>query len=254
MEIVVLASGSKGNSLYVRSGKTAILLDVGISAKEISSRMGLIGRSPSELSGIVISHEHIDHIRGLGPLARQYRVPAYITERTYRAAEETVKSLPAMECIDPESPFEIGDLWFSPFLISHDAVEPLGFSLTDGKLKVGVVTDLGVITHLVRENIRGAHIAIVESNHDPDMLIEGPYPWELKQRIKGRKGHLSNPHASSFVETIFHSDLEKVVLAHLSETNNTPESARRCLLKKMGRQVAPEQVLVARPDRPVRVL
>lgn len=213
-----------------------------------------MGKSAADLSGIVVSHEHTDHIRGVGPLARRYRIPVYVTERTYRASEETVKELPRLECIDPDTPFEIGAFWFSPFLISHDAVEPLGFSLTDGHLKVGAATDLGVVTQLVRENMRGTHIAVVEFNHDPDMLMEGPYPWELKQRIHGRKGHLSNPSASKFVETIFHSDLEKVVLAHLSETNNTPESALECLLQKMGRQVDPKQVVVARPDRPIRIL
>jgi len=254
MEVVVLASGSKGNSLYIKSGKTAILIDVGISAKGVIQRMGLHGKSPSELSGIVVSHEHTDHIRGIGPLSRRFKIPVYVTERTYMAAEETIKSVPSLKCIDPDTPFEIGTLWFSPFLISHDAVEPLGFSLTDGTLKVGIATDLGVVTHLVRENMRGIHIAIVESNHDPDMLIEGPYTWELKQRIRGRKGHLSNPNASQFVETIFHPDLERVVLAHLSETNNTPETAMHCLLEKMGCRVDPEQIVVARPDSPVRVM
>ncbi len=254
MEIVALASGSKGNSLFVKSGKTSVLLDVGLSAKEIERRMALIGASPEELSGIVVSHEHNDHIRGVGPLARRFNLPVYITERTYRAAETSVGILPRVECIDPEAPFEIGVLWFSPFLISHDAVEPLGFSLTDGKVKLGVATDLGVVTHLVRENMRGAHVAVVESNHDPDMLMDGPYPWDLKQRIKGRKGHLSNPTATRLVQTIYHSDLERVVLAHLSEINNTPEMALRCLIEETACRLDPEQVVVARPDRPVRVL
>jgi phosphoribosyl 1,2-cyclic phosphodiesterase len=158
-----------------------------------------------------------------------------------------------VECIDPDMPFEIGVLWFSPFLISHDAVEPLGFSLTDGRRKVGIATDLGVITHLVRENMRGAHVAIVESNHDPDMLMGGPYPWDLKQRIKGRKGHLSNPTATRLIQTIYHSDLERVVLAHLSEINNTPEMALRCLIEETACRLDPEQVVVARPERPVRI-
>ncbi len=253
MEIVALASGSKGNSLFVKSGNTSVLLDVGLSAREIERRMALIGASPSELSGIVVSHEHADHIKGVGPLARRYNLPVYITERTFQAAEAVVGALPRVECIDPEMPFEIGAFWFSPFLISHDAVEPLGFSLTDGRMKIGIATDLGVITHLVRENMRGAHVAIVESNHDPDMLMEGPYPWELKQRIKGRRGHLSNPTATQFVQAIYHSDLERVVLAHLSEINNTPEAAKRCLIEKAGCRLEPEQIVVARPDRPVRI-
>ncbi len=254
MEIVALASGSKGNSLFIKSGKTAVLIDVGLSAREIERRMAMVGVSPSELSGIVVSHEHNDHLRGVGPLARRFDLPVYITERTYRVAEESLGPLSELVCIDPDTPFEIGALWFSPFLISHDAVEPLGFSLTDGRMKVGIATDLGVVTHLVRENMRGAHVAIVESNHDPDMLMEGPYPWDLKQRIKGRKGHLSNPTATQFVQALFHTDLERVVLAHLSEINNTPEMALRCLFETSTCRLDPEQVVVARPDRPVRVM
>jgi phosphoribosyl 1,2-cyclic phosphodiesterase len=253
MEIVALVSGSKGNSLFVKSGKTSVLLDVGLSAREIERRLALVGASPEDLSGIVVSHEHNDHIKGVGPLARRFNLPVYITEQTYRAAETMVGILPRVECIDPDAPFEIGVLWFSPFLISHDAVEPLGFSLTDGKRKVGVATDLGMITHLVRENMRGAHVAIVESNHDPDMLMEGPYPWELKQRIKGRRGHLSNPTATKFVQAIYHSGLERVVLAHLSEINNTPKTARQCLIERAGCRLESEQIVVARPDRPVRI-
>ena len=253
MEIVALASGSKGNSLFIKSGDTAVLLDVGLSAKEIERRMAQVELSPERLSGIVVSHEHTDHIRGVGPLARRYNLPVYITERTLQAAEKAVGVLPKIACIDTDTPFEIGALWFSPFMISHDAVEPLGFSFTDGKVKVGVATDLGVVTHLVRENMRGAHVAVVESNHDPDMLIEGPYSWELKQRIKGRRGHLSNPTAAEFVQSIFHSDLERVVLAHLSEINNTPQTALRCLVEKADCRLDPEQVVVARPDCPVRI-
>ena len=254
MEIAVLASGSKGNALYLASGKTSFLIDAGLSAREIERRLGLLNRTAASLSAILVSHEHTDHIRGVGPLARRYNLPVYITEKTYVAAEGALKHLPHVEYIDPDTPFEIGAFWFSPFLVSHDAVEPLGFSLTDGTLKVGIATDLGVITQLVRENMRGSHIAIVEFNHDPDMLMDGPYPWDLKQRIKGRRGHLSNPTAAKFVETIFHRDLERVVLAHLSETNNTPEMALRCLMEKGPCRVAAEQVVVARPDRPVQVL
>lgn len=254
MEIIALASGSKGNALYVSSGETSVLIDAGISAREVERRLCLFGKSAADLSGIVISHEHIDHIRGVGPLARRFELPVYVTETTYRAAEPGLMKLPLLSLIDPEAPFEIGTLWFSPFLISHDAVEPLGFSLTDGTLRVGVATDLGIVTQLVRENMRGSHVAVIEFNHDPDMLMEGPYPWDLKQRIRGRKGHLSNPMASKFVETIFHADLEKVVLAHLSETNNTPEVAMQSLGERIECHLNPEQIIVARPDRPVKVL
>ncbi len=254
MEIIALASGSKGNSLYVQSGKTAVLLDAGLSAREIEHRMVEMGVSPSRLNGILVSHEHRDHIRGVGSLARRYNLTVYITERTYRAAERAVGILPKMACIDADTPFEIGEIWFCPFLTSHDAVEPLGFSMTNGRLKVGVATDLGVVTHLVREGMRGSHVAIVESNHDPEMLMEGPYPWDLKQRIKGRTGHLSNLNATDLIDAIYHSDLERVVLAHLSETNNTPEMAWRCLVERASNRFDTGQILIARPDRPVRIL
>ncbi len=254
MEMIVLASGSKGNAIYMESGATSVLIDAGLSAREIERRLGMLGKTAEALAGIIVSHEHTDHIRGVGPLARRFNVPVYITESTYRTAERALMTLPQISWIDSETPFEIGAFWFSPFLISHDAVEPLGFTLTDGTLRIGIATDLGIVTQLVRENMRGSHVAVVEFNHDPDMLMEGPYPWDLKQRIRGRKGHLSNPTASKFVETIFHADLEKVVLAHLSETNNTPDSARDCLMRQVGRRVDPEQVVVARPDRPIRIL
>jgi len=254
MEIIALTSGSKGNAVYIASKTTEILVDVGLSAREIERRMSAVKKSPETLSAILVTHEHTDHIRGVGPLSRRYNIPVYVTERTFQAAEKVIGRPAEIECIDPDAPFEIETLWFSPFMISHDAVEPLGFAVTDGDIKTGIATDLGVVTHLVRENLRGVNIAIVEANHDTDMLLDGPYPWDLKQRIKGRKGHLSNVTSAKLVETIFHSGLRKIVLAHLSEVNNRPGKARECLLERIGRRIDETQVIVARPDRPVRIL
>ncbi|NIA11559.1 MAG: MBL fold metallo-hydrolase [Nitrospiraceae bacterium] len=254
MEIITLTSGSKGNAVYIASKSAEILVDAGLSAREIEKRLRVMGKSPENLSAILVTHEHIDHIRGVGPLSRRYKIPVYVTERTFQAAEKTVGRPAGITCVDADTPFEIEDLWFSPFQISHDAVEPLGFAITDGEIKAGIATDLGVVTHLVRENLRGVNVAIVEANHDTDMLLDGPYPWDLKQRIKGREGHLSNVSSAKLVETIFHADLRKIVLAHLSEVNNRPAKARECLLERIGRRIDAERVVVARPDRPVRVL
>ncbi len=227
LAVCVLASGSRGNAIYVSDGATRILVDAGLSASEIERRLKSRGLSANELDGIVVSHEHTDHIQGVGVLSRRYRIPIYMSPGTHGALESHIGKLHRVVHFDCGALFQIETLSIHPFSISHDAQEPAGFTIKHNGVKIGIATDLGVGTAMVREHLKHCRLLILEANHDPDMLINGPYPWFLKQRIKGRTGHLSNPAARQLLDTVKHEQLQHVILAHLSETNNSPEIARR---------------------------
>lgn len=223
--LCLLASGSKGNAIYVSDGDTAILVDAGLSGIEIERRMASRNLNPADLDAIVVSHEHDDHVRGVGVLSRRYGLPVYITEKTRAAASAQLKTLKKPVAFDCGVPFEINTLKIHPFSISHDAADPAGFTIAVRQKKIGIATDLGVVTAMVRHHLQSCHALILEANHDPDMLLSGPYPWHLKQRVHGRSGHLSNIDSRMLLEQIGHEDLEHVILAHLSEINNTPDKA-----------------------------
>lgn len=249
--ICPLASGSKGNALLVSTPDTAILVDAGLSGVELQRRMASVGQDPADLSAIVVTHEHIDHVRGAGVLSRRFNIPVYISSATHQACTG-LGHVSALTYFDCGNCFEIQDLTINPFSISHDASDPAGLTLTWQMCKIGIATDLGVVTNLVRNHLAGSAILYLESNHDPDMLINGPYPWHLKQRIKSRTGHLSNNDAGMLLADLHHKDLQHVILAHLSEENNRPEKAlaevARCLNgSKTG-------LSVAGPDRPGEVI
>jgi phosphoribosyl 1,2-cyclic phosphodiesterase len=223
--ICSLASGSRGNATYISDGTTAILIDAGLSGLEIERRMRSRGLSPADLTGLVVSHEHADHIRGVGILARRYRLPVHITRRTRAAAENKMGRIDAVHHFECGRGFTIGTLDLHPFSTSHDAEESSGFTLRRNGTKIGIATDLGIATAVVRDHLRECSLILLEANHDPDMLINGPYPWYLKQRIKGRTGHLSNEDAGLLLREVLHDRLQHVLLSHLSEKNNTPEKA-----------------------------
>ncbi|MDL2268567.1 MBL fold metallo-hydrolase [Desulfosarcina sp. OttesenSCG-928-A07] len=225
LQVCVLASGSRGNATYVSDGTTAVLIDAGLSGVEIQRRMAANGLSPNNLDAIIVSHEHTDHISGVGVLSRRFNLPVHINDATHQACETALGKLPAIFPFACGEPFAIGSLTLHPFSISHDAQDPAGFTLSGQGMKVGIATDLGVITEMIRVHLRGCHILVLEANHDSQMLMEGPYPWPLKQRIRGRCGHLSNEDTKNLVTDLFHDQLRHVVLAHLSEANNTPEKA-----------------------------
>lgn len=225
ISLCVLASGSKGNSIYVSDGRTAILVDAGLSGIEIERRLKSRDLVPETLDAIVVSHEHEDHIRGVGVLSRRYDLPVYISNKTLNAASPQLKNLKKTVIFDCGTPFEIHTLNIHPFSISHDAADPAGFTITLNQKKIGIATDLGIVTAMVRHHLQSCDLLILEANHDPDMLISGPYPWHLKQRVNGRTGHLSNQDSRALLEEIQHHQLQHVILAHLSETNNTPEKA-----------------------------
>lgn len=224
LSVCVLASGSRGNAIYISDGACSILVDAGLSGKAIELRMREKNLDPAALTAVLVSHEHSDHIQGVGVLSRRYHLPVYIAKETLKAAPELGK-LHAVNHFECGRGFSIGKIAIHPFSTSHDAADPAGFTFQQNGAKIGIATDLGVATAMVREHLRACVLLILEANHDPDMLINGPYPWPLKQRIKGRSGHLSNQDSKVLLNEIQHDQLQYVVLAHLSETNNTPETA-----------------------------
>ncbi len=234
LKVCLLGSGSKGNSIYVSDGETAVLFDAGFSGRELHKRMELRGINPETLKGIVVSHEHGDHVKGVGVLSRRYSIPVYITKATSKALKPYIRKLYDVVYFEDGKSFNADSLTVQPFAISHDVADPCGFVVEACGKRLGIITDAGKATALVVQRLKQCDMLVLESNFDPKMLEEGPYPWHLKQRIKSREGHLSNFEAKSLLEEVLHPGLKRVVLAHLSETNNKPEMA----LEVVGRAVA----------------
>ena len=249
MKICLLASGSKGNAIYVSDGQTSILMDAGLSGVEIQRRMAAAGLDIQQLDAIVVSHEHSDHIRGVGILSRRYKLPVYISTGTAQAAEAQLGRLHEIRHFEIGNSFAINDLVLHPFATSHDAADPAGFTIKRNGRRIGIATDLGIATGMVKQHLKTCDLLILEANHDPTMLIEGPYPWPLKQRIKSRNGHLSNEDSGGLLAEIIHDGLCHVILAHLSETNNTPEIALQTVEKVLGNTACRFQLHVAHQDR-----
>jgi len=296
VRFTVLASGSRGNATVVSGGCTRVLVDAGLSCRELFRRMKLAGEDPQTLDAIVITHEHQDHVNGLAVTARKLGIPVYFTEPTHRAwmrwisprkqmtyaqwvevcrkqkaerqmeasaedlapgepeplpvaetagpqpgaesaaqnletecaapAKEDPTFLPAVEYFEAGRPFEIGDIQVSPFTIPHDAADPVGFVFRAEGVRMGFATDLGYIPPNVKAQLAGLHLLLLESNHDLEMLRDGPYPWSVKQRVLSRVGHLSNEAAADYLENSYDGEAAYVILAHLSENNNLPELAR----------------------------
>ena len=225
LAVCVLASGSKGNAIYISGGTTTILIDAGLSGIEIERRLRAQNLEPQKIDAIVVSHEHDDHIQGVGILARRFQLPVYITPRTFDAAAARLGAIDRLRFFECGSSFSIDSLTLHPFCTSHDAVDPAGFTVSRDGRKIGVATDLGIETAVVREHLKACDVIILEANHDPSLLADGPYPWPLKQRIKGRTGHLSNEATAKLLREVRHKNLKHVILAHLSETNNHPQQA-----------------------------
>ena len=315
VRFTVLASGSKGNCTVVSGGRTRILVDAGLSCREIFRRMRLADEDPSTLNAIVITHEHVDHVGGLAVTARKLGIPVYFTEATHRAwarwltprrqmtyaqwlelcrkqaaerqaeleappseagddgdpeereADERIRAaeaeraaeacgepttstvsqcrptikddptwLPAVEYFQAGQPFSIGDIGLDPFTIPHDAADPVGFVLSAEGVRLGFATDLGYVPPNVKQQLRALDLLLLESNHDLEMLRDGPYPWSVKQRVLSRVGHLSNDATAQFLLNDYDGQAAYVILAHLSENNNLPELAK----------VAAERALVGR--------
>jgi len=251
MKICLLASGSKGNSILVESGKTRLLIDAGLSARELRKRLDSLGVEAESLDALLITHEHGDHVRGLGPLVRQLDLPVYLQTDLARKLPDVGKPECVREFVDGEE-FTIKDLTIRPFAITHDCLAPVGFTL-DGELgKVGVATDLGVVTRLVTECLQDCRALVLETNHDEELLRDGPYPWKLKQRVRSNHGHLSNNAAGNLLQSLLWSGLETVFLGHLSETNNRPDLAVEVVSAILEKQnICEPQVLLGKQNLPV---
>lgn len=224
MRLCLLASGSKGNCFYLESDSCRLLIDAGLSARETINRLSSIGVAAETLDGILITHEHTDHTRGVGTLARRLKIPVLVASRTHDAARHVIGKVELRE-FDPGSPFAFKGLAIDPFPVTHDACDPVGFRIEGGEGVIGFATDLGIATRLTQEKLKGCRALVLEFNHDEEMLQNGPYPWHLKQRIRSRHGHLSNTEGAGLLEELLHPDLQGVFLSHLSETNNDPDLA-----------------------------
>ena len=224
LAVCTLASGSKGNATYISDGNTSILVDAGLSGIEIKRRLASQNLAPNDLDAIIVSHEHTDHVRGVGILSRRYKLPVYINHQTQKAALQ-LGSLHEVIPFECGTTFNIRNLTIHPFSISHDAQDPAGFTIGQNGTTIGIATDLGIATAMVKEHLKHCELLILEANHDPTMLETGPYPWPLKQRIKSRTGHLSNPASKNLLAELQHENLQHIILAHLSEINNTPQKA-----------------------------
>jgi phosphoribosyl 1,2-cyclic phosphodiesterase len=237
VRITVLASGSKGNCTVVASSATRILVDAGLSCKETLKRLALAGEDAAKLSAIVITHEHADHVGGLPVLARKLGIPVYMTGPTHQAWFRQQKQaakhdggaardIEPLEFFEAGRSFQIGDVAVTAFTIPHDASDPVGFTFKVEGVKIGMVTDLGYLPASVRDHIKGCDGLLLESNHDLEMLRSGPYPWQVKQRVMSRVGHLSNHALAEFLTGDYDGGAAFLILAHLSEENNHPELAR----------------------------
>ena len=229
MRLCSIASGSSGNCIYVGSEATHLLVDVGISGKRTESGLQELGLTGRDIDGILITHEHADHISGLGVLARKYEIPIYATAGTIEAMK-CDRSLGNMEEslfheVQEDKKLTIKDLTVNPMRISHDAAQPVGYRISYGNKKVAVCTDLGIYNDYTVECLKGMDALLLEANHDVNMLQVGPYPYYLKQRILGDRGHLSNENSGRLLCRILHDNLQAVLLGHLSKENNLPELA-----------------------------
>ncbi len=306
VRMTVLASGSRGNSTVVSSTRTRILVDAGVSCRELFKRMQAAGEDPRSLDAILVTHEHQDHVQGLAVTARKLGIPVYFTEATHRAwmrwvtprkrmtyaewlaerkqqaearaavnpaiedreafdeEQETLSpdesspradpaALPAVEYFTAGEGFSIGDIAVTPFTIPHDAADPVGFVFEAEGIRIGLATDLGYIPAHAAMRLRRCDVLMLESNHDLDMLRDGPYPWSVKQRVMSRVGHLSNNATAEFLEKGYDGQAEYVILAHLSESNNLPElarlSAEYALRDRMS--LLGNRVLLATQDQPL---
>ena len=225
IETAVLSSGSKGNSTYIRAGKHSVLIDAGLSGKGLEQRMAALDLDPKELNALLITHEHKDHIKGIGILSRRYDIPIYANDGTWAGAESHLGKIKAENRRVFTGDFIIGDLKFSPYSISHDASQPVGYVCHAGGKKIVLATDTGVMNQDIINKIKGADFFVLESNHDLEMLMTGKYPYFLKNRIKGEEGHLSNDDTAAILPGLLKDNFPTVVLAHLSEENNNPKVA-----------------------------
>ena len=247
MRCTTLASGSKGNCFFIEGESGALLIDAGLSAKEILRRIAAAGLDAGLISAVLVTHEHGDHIRGLDVLVRSLDIPVYGTEGTLseflhhrRISDKPVRS----RVCQYHDEFPVGDFVIEPFATSHDAAEPCGFVISENRMRIGYCTDTGIMTPRMLDRLRRCDGIVLESNHCPEMLSNGPYPESLKRRIRSKRGHLSNPAAASCLQALG-QDVPQVILGHVSETNNTPERVNTSARNGLGLLYDETNVIVA---------
>jgi phosphoribosyl 1,2-cyclic phosphodiesterase len=234
VRLTILGSGSSGNCAYLETDQTRVLIDAGFSLRQIRQRLASISRAVENLDGILVTHEHSDHVQGLGLLAQKFGVPVYCNRPTREAIEYQLKRPINCRVFETGASFSVGDISVETFPVPHDAQDPVAFMLRTQAVTIGVVTDLGHATRLVLERARAANVLVLEANHDVRMLQDCPHrPWSLKQRILSRHGHLSNEAAADAVQEIMGADLRHLYLGHLSAQCNHPELARNTVQRRL---------------------
>lgn len=230
LSITVLGSGSSGNCAVVRTERTRLLLDAGLSGRQIMLRLETVGLKPEDLDGVLLTHEHGDHTQGLEMLCRKHEVPLFCTPLTQETLQQNAftKAKPRWRLMQSGAAFEFQDLRIESFSVPHDAVDPVGFVISDMHSQLGVLSDVGFITNLIRDRLRGSHTLFIEANYDAPLLdADTKRPWSIKQRISGRHGHLSNEQAAELVQSVAHDGLRNVMLGHLSDDCNDPDTAKK---------------------------
>ena len=251
LRIGILGSGSGGNAVVVESGDHRILLDAGFSCRELARRMALLKVDPKSISALILTHEHQDHCKGADGFAKKHKIPVLATAGTRNGAGLREDRLRSSVLIRSGEPREVAGFVIEPFMIPHDAAEPVGFVVEDpyGR-RLGLVADLGCRTSLAWGRLRDLDVLVLETNHDLDMLRNGPYPWSLKQRVAGRHGHLSNREAAEGLPELVGDRLSWVVLYHLSQTNNLPALAAAAIGEALDREGCPARLAVTEQDHP----
>ena len=248
LQFSLLGSGSSGNAILLQSAGSKILLDNGLSFKQLSLRAATVGLDLADLDGVVVTHEHGDHVQGLGVLTRRMPVPIYMTRGTYENLPASLGTLAEIEFFEAGEGFTLGDMVIQSFSVSHDAADPVGFTVRAAGAQFGLATDLGHVSHLVRNRLAGSHALVIESNHCPEMLRKGQYPPKIQQRIRGRHGHLSNEDMCSLLHSLLHDGLQHVILVHISENNNSLELVEQRVRGVLKRH--PASVFMATQDAP----
>lgn len=258
MKLCSIASGSSGNCIYIGNNNTNLLIDAGISGKRIEKGLESIDVDPSTLDGILITHEHSDHVSGIGVMARRYGIPLYATAETINAILriKSIGKIPEQlfQYVEPDTSFEINDMLVNPFSISHDACNPVCYTFKSDGHKIGIATDLGKYDDYIISNLLGSDVLLLEANHDINMLEVGSYPYHLKRRILGDRGHLSNDNSGRLLCQLFNEKLKCIFLGHLSKENNYPELAYETVkleLEQYSQNVMKQtKLIVAKRDEP----
>ncbi len=234
MRFACLGSGSEGNALVVEVGQTRVLLDCGFSVKETVARLGRLGLEPGDISAILVTHEHSDHIGGVTRLSNKFQLPVWLSHGSHAYLSNLDQAPALSRIIDSHCRFGIGEIEISPFPVPHDAREPIQFVFGDGQRRLGVLTDTGMITPHITQILSGCDGLVLECNHDRAMLANGPYPPSLKQRVGGRYGHLDNEAAADLLREMDTSKVTHIIAAHISQKNNRPELARGALASALN--------------------